>query len=118
MFASKQGTQSVPITGTVLVLFSPLLLLRTCAAFALTRPSLSASHKCYATSTSSRISRWMTSEHTHNMEEPAATVNLDEEMDDDDDENARSQFGKRQYWDDVYLGQGDFPAEEYCKHYL
>ncbi|CAB9499518.1 expressed unknown protein [Seminavis robusta] len=37
--------------------------------------------------------------------------------DDDDDENARSQFGTRQYWDDLYLGRGDFPADEYSWYF-
>lgn len=47
-----------------------------------------------------------------------STVGDDEEFDeDDDDENARSQFGTRSYWDDVYLGRGDFPAEEYSWYF-
>jgi len=37
--------------------------------------------------------------------------------DDSDDDTARSQFGTRQYWDDVYLGRGDFPAEEYSWYF-
>jgi SAM-dependent methyltransferase len=36
---------------------------------------------------------------------------------DDDDSGARSSFGTRDYWDDVYLGRGDFPAEEYSWYY-
>ena len=32
---------------------------------------------------------------------------------DDDDSEALSVFGTRDYWDDVYSGRGDFPAEEY-----
>jgi SAM-dependent methyltransferase len=31
----------------------------------------------------------------------------------DDDSTARSAFGTKQYWDELYLGRGDFPAEEY-----
>ena len=31
-----------------------------------------------------------------------------------DDSEALSQFGTRAYWDDVYLGRGDFPSEEYA----
>lgn len=37
--------------------------------------------------------------------------------DDDDDSNARSAFGTRQYWDDVYSGMGDFPMDEYSWYY-
>lgn len=29
------------------------------------------------------------------------------------EENARSMFGTRQYWDDVYQGRGDLPADTY-----
>jgi SAM-dependent methyltransferase len=39
------------------------------------------------------------------------------EDDNDNDDNARSQFGTRQYWDDTYLGRGDFPAEEYSWYF-
>lgn len=35
----------------------------------------------------------------------------------DDDNDARSAFGRRQYWDDVYSGRGDFPMEEYSWYY-
>ena len=34
-----------------------------------------------------------------------------------DDDNARSVFGRRQYWDDVYSGMGDFPKDEYSWYY-
>lgn len=34
-----------------------------------------------------------------------------------DDDNARSSFGTRQYWDDVYTGMGDFPQDEYSWYY-
>jgi SAM-dependent methyltransferase len=33
------------------------------------------------------------------------------------DDEARSQFGTKEYWDEVYLGRGDFPAEEYSWYY-
>jgi len=36
---------------------------------------------------------------------------------DDDDSEARSQFGTRQYWDDMYIGMGDFSQEEYSWYY-
>ena len=29
----------------------------------------------------------------------------------------QSQFGTRQYWDDTYIGRGDFPMEEYSWYY-
>lgn len=35
----------------------------------------------------------------------------------DDDVGARSAFGTRQYWDEVYSGMGDFPKEEYSWYY-
>ena len=34
-----------------------------------------------------------------------------------DDTDARSSFGTRQYWDDVYTGMGDFPKDEYSWYY-
>lgn len=33
------------------------------------------------------------------------------------DENARSTFGTKEYWDEVYLGRGDFPADEYTWYF-
>jgi SAM-dependent methyltransferase len=41
----------------------------------------------------------------------------DGEDDDDDDWDALSSFGRKQYWDDVYNGVGDFPAEQYSWYY-
>lgn len=35
----------------------------------------------------------------------------------DEDVNARSSFGTRAYWDDVYQGMGDFPPDEYSWYY-
>jgi len=37
--------------------------------------------------------------------------------DDDDDTTARSSFGTKEYWDEVYQGRGDFPADEYSWYY-
>ena len=37
--------------------------------------------------------------------------------DDDDDANARSQFGTKSYWDAMYEGMGDFDADEYSWYY-
>ncbi len=37
--------------------------------------------------------------------------------DDDDDSNARSQFGTKSYWDAMYEGMGDFDADEYSWYY-
>jgi hypothetical protein len=34
-----------------------------------------------------------------------------------DDVEAKSAFGTRQYWDDVYRGDGDFPMEEYSWYF-
>eukprot|EP00534_Pseudo-nitzschia_fraudulenta_P017466 CAMPEP_0201261490 /NCGR_PEP_ID=MMETSP0853-20130426/5630_1 /ASSEMBLY_ACC=CAM_ASM_000640 /TAXON_ID=183588 /ORGANISM="Pseudo-nitzschia fraudulenta, Strain WWA7" /LENGTH=318 /DNA_ID=CAMNT_0047564455 /DNA_START=42 /DNA_END=998 /DNA_ORIENTATION=+ len=31
----------------------------------------------------------------------------------DDDDEARSQFGTKEYWDEMYQGRGDFPMDEY-----
>jgi hypothetical protein len=31
----------------------------------------------------------------------------------EDDSQARSAFGTKAYWDDVYEGRGDFPKDEY-----
>mmetsp|Transcript_384 Transcript_384/g.640 ORF Transcript_384/g.640 Transcript_384/m.640 type:complete len:351 (-) Transcript_384:62-1114(-) len=36
---------------------------------------------------------------------------------DDTDSEADSQFGTKQYWDEMYLGMGDFDSEEYCWYY-
>jgi SAM-dependent methyltransferase len=35
----------------------------------------------------------------------------------DDDVEARSAFGTREYWDGVYSGMGDFPKDEYSWYY-
>jgi hypothetical protein len=35
----------------------------------------------------------------------------------DDDSQARSQFGTKDYWDELYQGRGDFPADEYQWYY-
>jgi EEF1A lysine methyltransferase 4 len=35
----------------------------------------------------------------------------------DDDSDARSLFGTKEYWDDLYQGRGDFPAHEYQWYY-
>lgn len=34
-----------------------------------------------------------------------------------DDSQARSAFGTKEYWDETYLGRGDFPADEYSWYY-
>jgi SAM-dependent methyltransferase len=36
---------------------------------------------------------------------------------DDDTLTARSEFGLKRYWDDVYAGRGSFPASEYSWYY-
>jgi len=36
---------------------------------------------------------------------------------DDCDANARSQFGTKSYWDSMYEGMGEFPADEYSWYY-
>lgn len=36
---------------------------------------------------------------------------------DDDDDSAKSSFGTKQYWDNVYTGTGDFPQEEYSWYF-
>jgi SAM-dependent methyltransferase len=41
----------------------------------------------------------------------------DSSIDLDDDSDARSAFGTKEYWDDVYAGRGDFPADEYSWYY-
>jgi SAM-dependent methyltransferase len=33
------------------------------------------------------------------------------------DDEARSAFGTKEYWDEVYLGRGDFPADEYTWYF-
>jgi len=48
---------------------------------------------------------------------PAALVDDDDDRDDDDSATARSEFGTRRYWDDMYSGFGDFSAEEYSWYY-
>lgn len=34
-----------------------------------------------------------------------------------DGDSARSYFGTKEYWDDLYQGRGDFPAEEYSWYF-
>eukprot|EP00977_Amphora_coffeiformis_P023677 scaffold13933_cov219-Amphora_coffeaeformis.AAC.4 len=34
-----------------------------------------------------------------------------------DESGARSMFGTKEYWDDVYAGRGDFPADEYSWYF-
>lgn len=34
-----------------------------------------------------------------------------------DDSEARSQFGTKEYWDELYLGRGDFPSDEYSWYF-
>ena len=46
-----------------------------------------------------------------------ANPNIDELIADHDDSEAESQFGTKQYWDDMYIGQGDFDAEEYSWYF-
>jgi len=56
----------------------------------------------------------------HHVSQSSSSSNEIENFDycyDDDDENARSDFGTKTYWDDVYLGRGDFPAEEYSWYF-
>jgi Methyltransferase domain. len=36
---------------------------------------------------------------------------------DEIEDEADSQFGTKQYWDDMYVGMGDFDSEEYCWYY-
>ena len=35
----------------------------------------------------------------------------------DDDSEARSSFGTKEYWDEVYYGRGDFPSDEYSWYF-
>ena len=133
----------LPIKCAMEVALPVLILLRACSASfswhdgQLYTPSYRSHASGGITSTTARISqqlynnngvgfKWMASKYSE-AEPTASTINLEADINDDsvdedndygvdDDENARSQFGTRQYWDDVYLGQGDFPAEGYCKN--
>lgn len=40
-----------------------------------------------------------------------------QEQEHHDDDTARSSFGTKSYWDDVYSGRGDFPATEYSWYF-
>jgi hypothetical protein len=40
-----------------------------------------------------------------------------DDNDDDDGSTARSQFGTKYYWDELYQGRGDFPSDEYQWYY-
>lgn len=40
-----------------------------------------------------------------------------QDQDYQDDDTARSPFGTKSYWDDLYGGGGDFPADEYSWYY-
>lgn len=44
-------------------------------------------------------------------------ITSSQEQDYHDEDAARSSFGKKSYWDDVYSGQGDFPADEYSWYF-
>ena len=45
------------------------------------------------------------------------TEDGDDGDDSDDDSQARSQFGTKMYWDEMYQGRGDFPSDEYQWYY-
>ena len=49
----------------------------------------------------------------------SANPNIDDTLliVDHDDSEAESQFGTKQYWDDMYIGQGDFDSEEYSWYF-
>ena len=47
---------------------------------------------------------------------PRATLLFHAELTNNDDD-ARSSFGTKEYWDDLYLGRGDFPADEYSWYF-
>lgn len=47
----------------------------------------------------------------------AATLTQQEEIVTVDESGARSMFGMKEYWDDVYAGRGDFPADCYSWYY-
>jgi hypothetical protein len=44
-------------------------------------------------------------------------IELTLEQDYNDEDTARSSFGTKSYWDDVYSGRGDFPADEYSWYF-
>lgn len=46
-------------------------------------------------------------------------LDFEDNIEDDyeQESNPQSQFGTRQYWDDTYIGRGDFPMEEYSWYY-
>lgn len=53
---------------------------------------------------------------SHSVQEQQPMIHADV-FEDDDDSQARSAFGTKAYWDDVYAGRGDFPADEYSWYY-
>ncbi|KAL7575701.1 hypothetical protein ACA910_011518 [Epithemia clementina (nom. ined.)] len=61
-------------------------------------------------------------EETNDVDATARAQQQDDQYDEDgailvDDTNARSMFGTKLYWDEVYLGRGDVPADCYSWYY-
>lgn len=64
------------------------------------------------------------SRHSHSQHQPICRVLLYQSspeavniLENNDDSSARTQFGTRVYWDELYQGRGDFPADEYQWYY-
>lgn len=48
---------------------------------------------------------------------PHGSARTDGADDAQKDSEARSQFGTKDYWDELYQGRGDFPADEYSWYF-
>ena len=118
MVASKRATRSSPAWMVASLLPGITWQLPLSAAFTPSTPA--AAYRTHARDRISKrfyfvsVDRWASE---NDMDIAAVNLEEEEDLEDDNDENARSQFGTRQYWDDVYLGQGDFPAEEYSWYF-
>lgn len=53
----------------------------------------------------------------HSISSSSSSINSISSTEYDDDSDAKSQFGTKEYWDDMYNGYGDLDAEEYSWYY-
>lgn len=67
---------------------------------------------------SSAISEYTNKNHTSlseysNMDDSPLWLVMEDDKNYGNDIHARSMFGTKEYWDDLYIGRGDFPADTY-----
>ena len=88
-------------------------------------PHHSSSRTCSSSGSSCSCARRMSEislqkiSDTASWDEDSSTMLTPDDNDEDDDSGitARSCFGTKAYWDDMYAGRGDFPMSEYSWYY-